>query len=107
MNLDFRVQGSAPWTHVDIKQPVGSKALSKQCQTISVEDMAYRIGRKIVEQKHKFVGLKNDPLSSKHVGHIVDFYYVPSSEKAIVKENVLQGAADSGNDTGIILLNDK
>lgn len=107
VDLDFTVQGPDPWTHVDIKQPVGSKALSKQGQTISVEDMAYRLGQKIVKQKHRFVGLENGSLSSENVGHIVDLCYVPSSEKAIVKQNVLQGAADNGSDTGIVFLNDK
>jgi hypothetical protein len=29
VDLDFTVQGPDPWTHVDIKQPLGSKALSK------------------------------------------------------------------------------
>ena len=31
---------------------------------------------------------------------------MPSSEKTIVKQNVLQGAVDKGNDAGIIFLND-
>ena len=31
---------------------------------------------------------------------------VPSSEKAIVKQNVLQGAIDKGSHAGIIFLND-
>ena len=107
VDLDFTVQGPDPWTHVDIKQPIGSKALSKQGQTISVENMAYKLGQKIVKQKDRFVGLENGPLSSENVGHIVDLCYVPSSEKAIVKQNVLQGAADNGSDTGIVFLNDK
>jgi hypothetical protein len=105
VDLDLKVEGPDPWTHVDIKQPVGSEALRKQNQTISVEEMAYRIGKKIVKQKHYFVGLETGPLSSENVGHIVDLCYVPSSEKAIVKQNVLQGAADSGSDTGIVFLN--
>jgi len=39
--------------------------------------MAYSIGEKIVDQKQKFVGLKNGPLGPKNVGHIVDLCYVP------------------------------
>ena len=70
--------------------------------------MAYKIGQKIVAQKHRFVGLKNGPVSSdsENIGHIVDLCYVPSSEKAIVKQNVLQGALDKGSDAGIVFLND-
>ena len=75
----------------------------KQGQTI---DMSYKIGQKIVDQKHRFVGLENGPVSSENVGHIVDLCYLPSSEKAIVKQNVLQGARDKGSDAGIVFLND-
>ena len=97
VDLDFKVQGPHPWTHVDIKQPIGSEALIKQGQTISVEDMAYKLGQKIVAQKHRFVGLEKGPVGPENVGHIVDLCYVPSSEKAIVKEKLLQGAVDKGS----------
>ena len=85
--------------HINIKQPIGSKSLMKQGQMISLEDMAYKIGQKIVAQKHRFVGLENGPVSSENVGHIVNLCYVPSSEKAIVKRNVLQGAIDKHRQT--------
>ena len=68
--------------------------------------MGYKIGRKIVIQKKTFVGRENGPVSSENVGHIVDLCYVPSSEKAIVKNSILQGARDKGSDAGIIFLND-
>jgi hypothetical protein len=106
VDLDFTVQGPYPWTHVDIKQPLGSEALIKQGQTISVEKMAYKLGQKIVDQKHRFVGLEKGPVGPENVGHIVDLCYVPSSEKAIVKQKVLQGAVDKGTDAGIVFLND-
>ena len=44
VDLDYKVQGPDPLTHVDIKHPVGSEALQKQGQTISREDMAYKMG---------------------------------------------------------------
>jgi hypothetical protein len=106
VDLNFKVQGPHPWTHIDIKQPIGSESLIKQGQTISLEDMAYKIGQKIVAQKYRFIGLKNGPVNSESVGHIVDLCYVPSSEKAIVKQNILQGALDKGSDAGIAFLND-
>ena len=68
--------------------------------------MSYRIGQKIVAQKQRFVGLENGPLGPENVGHIADLCYVLSIEKAIVKQNVLQGALDKGSDAGIIFLND-
>ena len=106
VDLDYKVQGPAPFTHFDVKNPVGSEILKKQGQTISLEDMSYKIGQKIVAQKHKFVGLENGPVAPENVGHIVDLCYVPSSEKTIVKQNILQGAVDKGSDAGIIFLND-
>ena len=106
VDLDFIVQGPIPFTHIDVKNPVGSEILKKQGQTISLKDMSYRIGQRIVAQKHRFIGLENGPLGPENVGHIVDLCYVPSSEKAIVKQNVLQGALDKSSDAGIIFLND-
>ena len=72
VDLDFTVQGPVPFTHIDVKNPVGSEILKKQGQTISLEDMSYRIGQKIVAQKQRFVGLENGPLGPENVGHIVD-----------------------------------
>ena len=89
VDLDFTLQGPAPFTHIDVKNPVGSEILKKQGQTISLEGMSYRIGQKIVAQKRRLVGLENGPLGPENVGHIVDLCYVPSSEKAIVKQNIL------------------
>ncbi|MGK0448175.1 MAG: hypothetical protein ACJA2M_001959 [Polaribacter sp.] len=46
--------------------------------------MAYKMGQKIVQQKHSFVGLENGLVSPQNVGHIVDLCYVPNNEKTIV-----------------------
>lgn len=107
VDLDYEVLGPAPFPHFDVKNPVGSEVLIKQGQTISLEDMAYKIGQNIVDQKHRFVGLENGPASSENVGHIVDLCYVPGNEKSIVRQTILQGARDKGSDAGIIFLNEK
>ena len=39
--------------------------------TISLEDMSYRIGQKIVAQKQRLVGLENAPLGHDSAGHTV------------------------------------
>jgi hypothetical protein len=103
VDLDYKVEGPLPYTHVDVKQP---EILSKQNQTRSLEDMAYLIGQKIVDQKSKFVGLENGPAGPENVCHIVDLCYVPLSEKTIVKEKILQGGLDKGSTNGIIFIND-
>lgn len=85
VNLDFPVQRPAPFRHFDVKNSVGSKMLKKQGQTISLENMSYKIRQTIVNQKHRFVGLENGLVSSENVGQIVDLCYVPGNEKAIVR----------------------
>ena len=86
IDLDFIVEGPPPFTHIDVKTPMGSEILRKQKQHISVQDMSYRIGQKIIAQKNKFVGLKNGPLTPNNVDHIVDLCYILSSEKMNVKK---------------------
>lgn len=73
---------------------------------ISLEDMSYKLGQKIVVQEHKFVDLENGLVDPKNVGHIIDLCYGPSSEKTIVKQNVLQRVVDNDSDTGIVFRND-
>ena len=106
VDLDYEVEGPSPFTHIDIKNPVGSEILKKQNQTITLQDMSYKIGQDIVAQKHRFLGLKNGPVSSENVGHIVDLCYVPNNEKPTVRNTILQGARDKGSDAGIVFLND-
>jgi hypothetical protein len=105
MNLDYQVAGPGSYTHVDIKNPVGSDILTKQGQSVSVSQMSYKIGTKIVRQKARFIGQKNGPLSSENVCHIVDLCYVPKNEKPIVIKNILKGASDAGTDAGIFFIN--
>jgi hypothetical protein len=83
VDLDYKVQRPAPFKHFYLKNSVGSEILKKQGQTISLEDMAYKIGQNIVNQKHRFVGLENCPVSSENVDRIVDLCYVLGNEKSI------------------------
>ena len=107
VDLDFIVDGPEPFTHVDVKTPVSSEILKKQNQVVSIEEMAYNIGKNIVIQKYKFVGEKDGPDGPDNVAHLVDLCYLPSNEKSIVKQKILQGALDKGSDYGIIFLNDR
>jgi len=52
VDLNYVVEGPHPFTHFDVKQPVGSEILLKQEQDISLEKMSYEIGEKIVGQKN-------------------------------------------------------
>lgn len=70
--------------------------------------MSFRMGKKIIKQKHRFVGIENGPVNFQNVGHIVDLSYVPNDEKGIVIENVAKGARsilEADIEIGIIFLN--
>ena len=106
VDLDFKVDGPYPFTHVDIKHPVGSEILQKQNSPMDLETMAYKMGGKLVDQKNRFCNLEQGPKTSENVLHIVDLAYVPSHEKEIIKEYCLKGAEDAGGSEGILFLND-
>ncbi len=69
--------------------------------------MAYKMGQKIVQQKHRFVGLENGPVSPQNVGHIVDLCYVPNNAKKLVYQNILHIARDQHSETKIVFVKDK
>jgi len=62
------------------------------------------MGRSIVNQKQRFCGLDQGPVSNKNVLHVVDLCYVPKNEKEIVKDFCLKGA---GSSEGILFINTK
>lgn len=104
VDLDFRISGPAPYSHLDMKHPVGSAILKKQGRNITLKTMSFDLGESISEQKNRFCGLEGGPKSSENVLHIVDLCYVPKNEKEIVKGLCLKGA---GNPEGILFLNTK
>lgn len=104
IDLDFRISGPAPYSHLDMKHPVGSAILKKQGRNITLKTMSFDLGESIVEQKNRFCGLERGPKSSENVLHIVDLCYVPKNEKEIVKDLCLKGA---GSPEGILFINTK
>lgn len=69
--------------------------------------MAYRLGKKIVFQKHRFVGLENGPESSQNIVHIINLGCVPIHEKSIVRNMILEGVKSlNGTDMKIFFQND-
>ena len=104
VDLDFRVSGPPPYTHLDVKHPVGSAILKKQGRNIKLRTMASDLGEDISDQKKRFCGLDQGPKSSRNVLHIVDLCYVPSHEKEIVKDFCVKAA---GSLEGILFINVK
>jgi hypothetical protein len=106
LDLDFKVDGPYPFTHVDIKHPVGNEILQKQNSPMDIETMAYKMEGKLVDQKNRFCNLEQGPKTSKNLLHIVDIAYASSHEKEIIKEYCLKGAEDVVGSEGILFLND-
>lgn len=106
VDLDFKVDGPAPYTHMDVKHPVGSEILRKQNSPYTLQEMAKNMGASIVKQKERFCELEQGPESSENILHIIDLAYLPPLEKEIFKEYCLKGAEDAGSSEGIKFLND-
>jgi hypothetical protein len=102
VDLDFVISGPSPFTHMDIKHPVGSAILKKQKQNVTLRQASSDLGKTISRQKKYFCGLEQGPKNRKNVLHIVDLCYVPAHEKEIVKEFCTRGADSS---EGILFLN--
>lgn len=88
VDLDFHISGPAPYSHLDMKHPVGSAILKKQGSNIALKTMSFDLGESIVEQKNRFCGLEGGP----------------KTEKEIVKDFCLKGA---GSPEGILFINTK
>jgi len=104
VDLDFSISGPTPFTHLDLKHPVGSSILKKQNSPYTLKEASRNMGKSVVNQKQRFCGLEKGPVSSKNVLHVVDLCYVPKNEKEIVKNFCLEGASSS---EGILFINTK
>ena len=104
VDLDFRISGPAPYSHLDMKHPVGSLILKKQNSPYTLQESSLNMGKSIIKQKKRFCGLDQGPKSSRNVLHIVDLYYIPKEEKEIVKDFCVKGA---GSPEGILFINTK
>ncbi|WP_241314379.1 peptidoglycan-binding domain-containing protein [Chryseobacterium arthrosphaerae] len=82
-DLDFKIDGPPPYKYADVKTPVNRGDLLKQ---------ATHIGKKITFQK----------AGANDVIHIVDLKNIPSAERTIFMENVINGAQSPN---GIIFIN--
>ena len=95
VDIYLKVNGPAPYTHMDGKHPVVSEILRKQNSPYTLQEMANNMGESIVKQKERFCEFEQGPESSENVLHIIDLAYVPSPEKEIIKEYCLKGAGSS------------
>ena len=112
VDLDFEIDSSKGYTHVDFKTPIDFQDLADKkgidvSNFPSLETVAYNIGKKIPPQKKEFCGLPSGPKSPENVLHVVNLDLIrDSNQKQNMFDSVLKGAEDEGSDTsGIYFLN--
>jgi hypothetical protein len=112
VDLDFEIDSSKGYTHVDYKTPIDFQYLADKkgidvSNFPSLETVAYNMGKKITPQKEQFCGLLDGPKSPENVLHVVNLDLIrDSNQKQNMIDSVLKGAEDKGDNTvGIYFLN--
>jgi len=112
VDLDFEIDSSKGYTHVDFKTPIDFQDLADNkgidvSNFPSLETVAYNMGKKIPPQKEEFCGLPGGPKSPDNVLHMVNLDLIrDSNQKQNMIDRVLKGAEDNnGNTVGIYFLN--
>ena len=112
VDLDFEIDSSKGYTHVDYKTPIDFQDWADKkgidvSNFPSLETVAYNMGKKITTQKEEFCGLPHGPKSSENVLHVVNLDLIrDSNQKQNMIDSVLKGAGDkSDNTVGIYFLN--
>ena len=112
VDLDFEINSSMGYTHVDYKTPIDFDDLAEKkgidvSNFPSLETVAYNMGTKIPDQKEEFCGLPRGPETPENVLHVVNLDLIrDSNQKQRMINSVLNGAEDKGSDAaGIQFLN--
>jgi len=112
VDLDFEIDSSKGYTHVDYKTPIDFQDLADKkgidvSNFPSLETVAYNMGKKISPQKEEFCGLPGGPKSPENVLHVVNLDLIrDSNQKQNMIDSVLKGAEDNSDNTaGIYFLN--
>jgi len=112
VDLDFEIDSSKGYTHVDYKTPIDFQDLADEkgidvSNFPSLETVAYNMGKKIPPQKEEFCGLPGGPKIPDNVLHVVNLDLIrDSNQKQNMIDRVLKGAEEkSDNTVGIYFLN--
>lgn len=112
VDLDFEIDSSKGYTHVDYKTPIDFQDLADEkgidvSNFPSLETVAYNMGKKIPPQKEEFCGLPGGPKTPDNVLHVVNLDLIKdSNQKQNMIDRVLKGAEEkSENTVGIYFLN--
>lgn len=112
VDLDFEIDSSQGYTHVDYKTPIDFKDLADNkgvdvSNFPTLESVAYNMGHKIPGQKTEFCGIEGGPESPNNVLHVVNLDLIrDSDQKQAMMDKVLKGVEDLGcSIDGVYFLN--
>ena len=112
VDLDFEIDSSKGYTHVDYKTPIDFQDLADEkgidvSNFPSLETVAYNMGKKIPPRKEEFCGLPSGPKTPDNVLHVVNLDLIrDSNQKQNMIDRVLKEAEEkSDNTVGIYFLN--
>ena len=111
VDLDFEIDSSKGYTHVDYKTPIDFDDLAEKkgiyiSNFPSLETVAFNMGKESVDQKERFIGLDKGPKSRDDVLHLYNFKNIRNNaEKPFLVQAVLNGAEQAGYTDGILFLN--
>ncbi len=98
VDLDFEIDSSKGYTHVDYKTPIDFQYLADNeridvSNFPSLETVTYNMVRKITLQKERFCGLADGPINPENVLHVVNLDLIrDSNQKQNMIDSVLKGA---------------
>ncbi len=98
VDLDFEIDSSNGYTHVDCKTPIDFQYLADNeridvSNFPSLETVTYNMVRKITLQKERFCGLADGPINPENVLHVVNLDLIrDSNQKQNMIDSVLKGA---------------
>jgi hypothetical protein len=105
VDLDFEIDSSKGYTHVDYKTPIDFQDLADEkgidvSNFPSLETVAYNMGKKIPPQKEEFCGLPGGPKTPDNVLHVVNLDLIKdSNQKQNMIDRVLKGAEEKSDNT--------
>jgi hypothetical protein len=93
VNLDFKINGSSFYTHVDIKILINFATLEAEGKDVSrfpsLDKVVANIGQDIPSQKSRFCGLLGGPVNLENVLHIVDFENISATQIQSMQDYIL------------------
>lgn len=113
VDIDFEAEGVGIYleiTHADAKTPISLQKLKRQGKAVSgpssYRSAVFSMGKKLVRQKARFVGLEGGPRGPENVLHIIDLRKIENcQDKLEVVQGVYEGVELAGSTENIHFIN--